>query len=101
VQVHPTGRFVYGSNRGHDSIAVFAVDAASGRLTPRGQQGHGIKVPRGFGIDPTGAWLLVGNQDADSVSVFRIDANTGALEPSGGPVAVPKPVCVKFVPVAR
>lgn len=101
VQVHPSGRFLYGSNRGHDSIAVFAIDAASGKLTPRGQQAAGIKVPRGFGIDPTGSWLVVANQDGDGVAVFRINPDSGALEPAGDKVAVPRPVCVKFVPVAR
>ena len=100
VQVHPSGRFLYGSNRGHDSIAVFGIDAQSGKLTPKGQQGEGIKVPRGFGIDPSGAWLLVGNQDSDSAVAFRIDEETGALKPSGQRVDVPKPVCVKFVPIA-
>lgn len=101
VQVHPSGRFLYGSNRGHNSIAVYTIDSASGRLTPRGQQRSGIKVPRGFGIDPTGGWLVVGNQDADNASVFRINAETGDLESAGPAVEVPKPVCVKFLPVAR
>ncbi|MDR3636306.1 MAG: lactonase family protein [Isosphaeraceae bacterium] len=101
VQIHPSGRFLYGSNRGHNSIAAYTIDPQSGRLTARGQQGEGIKVPRGFGIDPTGTWLLVGNQDADSAIAFRIDAETGALKPNGEPVDVPKPVCVKFVPVGR
>ncbi len=100
VLVHPSGKFVYGSNRGHDSIAVFLVDPKTGQLTPRGQQGEGIKVPRGFGIDPSGGYLLVANQDGDSVISFRIDQETGALEPTGQKVEVPKPVCVKFVPQA-
>jgi 6-phosphogluconolactonase len=98
VQVHPSGKFVYGSNRGHNSIAVFAVDAETGKLTPAGHQGSGIKVPRNFGIDPTGQFLLVANQDGDSILVFRIDPQTGALEATGEKVDVPKPVCVKFVP---
>jgi 6-phosphogluconolactonase len=98
VQVHPSGKFLYGSNRGHNSIAVFAVDAETGQLTPAGHQGSGIKVPRNFGIDPTGTFLLVANQDGDSILVFRIDPKTGALEATGEKVDVPKPVCVKFVP---
>jgi 6-phosphogluconolactonase len=98
VQVHPSGKFLYGSNRGHNSIAVFAVDAETGKLTPAGHQGSGIKVPRNFGIDPTGKFLLVANQDGDSILVFRIDPKTGALEATGEKVDVPKPVCVKFVP---
>jgi len=97
VVVHPSGKFVYGSNRGHHSIAVFKVDEATGKLTPAGHQGKGVKTPRNFNIDPTGQFLLVGNQDGDSVSVFRINQETGALTPAGEPVAVPKPVCVRFL----
>jgi len=101
VQVHPSGRFVYGSNRGHNSIAIFTVDAKTGELTPAGHQGEGIKTPRGFGIDPTGNYLLVGSQDGDSVLVFRIDQQTGALTPTGSRVEVAKPVCVKFMTIPR
>ncbi len=101
VQVHPSGKFLYGSNRGHDSIAIFAIDEKSGELTPAGRQGAGIKTPRNFGIDPTGQFLLAANQDGDSVLVFRIDAKTGALEATGAKVEVGKPVCVKFVPKAK
>src|SRR5207245_2596054 len=100
VQVHPSGKFLYGSNRGHDSIAIFLIDEKSGELTPAGRQASGIKTPRNFGIDPTGKFLLVANQDGDSVLVFRIDAKTGALEATGEKVEVGKPVCVKFVPKA-
>lgn len=96
VVVHPSGKFVYGSNRGHNSIAVFTVDEATGKLTPAGHQGQGIKTPRNFNVDPSGRFLLVGNQDGDSVSVFRIDAQSGALTPVGEPVSVPRPVCIRF-----
>jgi 6-phosphogluconolactonase len=99
VQVHPSGKFVYGSNRGHDSIASFAVDQASGKLTPTGYQAEGIKTPRNFGVDPTGAFVLVANQAGDSISVFAVDKGDGTLKPTGKSVAVPKPVCIKFVPV--
>jgi 6-phosphogluconolactonase len=98
VQVHPSRKFLYGSNRGHDSIAIFSIDASSGKLTPVGHQAEGIKVPRNFGIDPTGTFLVVANQDADSLVVFRIDPRTGALQPTGHTAKVPRPVCVKFVP---
>jgi 6-phosphogluconolactonase len=101
VQVHPSGKFLYGSNRGHDSIAIFTIDEKSGELTPAGHQASGIKTPRNFGIDPTGRFLLVANQDDDSVLVFRIDAKTGALVATGAKVEVGKPVCVKFVPKAE
>lgn len=98
VQVHPSGKFVYGSNRGHDSIAVFTVDAATGRLAPGGQVSTRGKTPRNFGIDPTGAWLLAANQGSDTIVVFKIDPATGGLTPTEHSVSVPKPVCVKFAP---
>lgn len=96
VVAHSSGKFVFGSNRGHNSIAVFTVDEATGKLTPAGHQGQGIKTPRNFNVDPSGRFLLVGNQDGDSVSVFRIDSQSGALTPVGEPVAVPRPVCIRF-----
>jgi 6-phosphogluconolactonase len=97
VQVHPSGKFLYGSNRGHNSIAIFTIDTASGKLTPAGHQGEGIKVPRNFSIDPSGKYLVVANQDGDSLIVFQIDAQTGQLTATGSSIAVSKPVCVKFV----
>src|SRR5262249_13809233 len=69
VQVHPSGKFLYGSNRGHNSITIFAIDSETGKLTPRGQQATGIKTPRNFGMDPTGSYMLVGNQDSNSIAV--------------------------------
>jgi 6-phosphogluconolactonase len=101
VQVHPSGKFLYGSNRGHDSIVVFAIDEATGRLTYVEHEATGGSTPRAFGIDPTGTFLLAANQRSDSVVVFRIDAATGRLEPTGQTAAVGAPVCVKFVPPAR
>ncbi len=101
VQVHPSGKFLYGSNRGHHSIAIFSIDPTTGKLTVVGHQGQGIKTPRNFGIDPTGNYLLVANQDSDSVTVFRIDQTTGQLEPTGSTVSVGTPVCVKFLPLAK
>jgi 6-phosphogluconolactonase len=101
VQVHPSGRFLYGSNRGHNSIAVFAIDPATGKLTATGHQSGQIKTPRNFGIDPTGSHLLVANQDSDSIVVFRIDAAIGELRPTGITAEVPVPVCVKMMPIPR
>ena len=98
VQVHPSGKFLYGSNRGHDSIAVFAIDAGTGKLTPVGHASTQGKAPRNFGIDPTGRWLLAANQDSDSIVVFRIDGETGKLLSTGPGIRVPMPVCVKFMP---
>jgi 6-phosphogluconolactonase len=101
VQVHPSGKFLYGSNRGHNSIAVFTIDPKSGKLTAAGHQTQDIKIPRNFGIDPTGAYLLVANQDANSIVVFRINAETGELTPTGTKVEVPIPVCIKMMPLGR
>jgi len=97
VQVHPSGKFLYGSNRGHDSIACFRIDEKSGELTPVGHQGEGIKTPRNFGIDPTGTYLVAASQNGDSLIVYRIDERTGELKPTGHRANVPTPVCVRFV----
>ncbi len=97
VHVHPNGKFVYGSNRGHDSIAIFAIDQRTGKLTVVGHESTQGKNPRNFGIDPTGRWLLAANMDSDNVVVFRIDEATGKLTPTGRPIAAWTPVCVKFV----
>mgnify|MGYP001327241853 CR=1 FL=1 len=97
VRVHPSGKFLYGSNRGHDSIAVYRIDPATGTLTFVEHQTAGIKTPRNFNIDPTGKFCLVANQDGDSIVVFRIDQQTGSLEPTGQKIAVSKPVCIRFL----
>ena len=97
VQVHPTGRFLYGSNRGHDSVAVFAIEAGTGRLTPVEHEPTGGSTPRHFGIDPSGSFLLAANQRSNSVHVFRIDGASGRLDPTGHTAALGSPVCVKFV----
>jgi 6-phosphogluconolactonase len=98
VLVHPSGKFVYGSNRGHDSIAVFGFDAKRGKLTCVELVPTQGKTPRHFAIDPTGRWLLAENMDSDSVVVFRIDAKTGRLTASGNTVSLGAPVCAVFVP---
>ncbi|HUY35145.1 MAG TPA: lactonase family protein [Pirellulales bacterium] len=97
VQVHPSGKFLYGSNRGHDSIAMFSIDQATGKLTSLGQQPTGGKTPRNFGIDPSGAYLLAENQDSGTIVVFHIDPKTGKLSPAGHQIEVPMPVCAKFM----
>jgi 6-phosphogluconolactonase len=101
IQVHPSGKFVYGSNRGHDSIACFRADEKTGQLTLIGHQSTQGKTPRNFAIDPTGTFLLAANQGSDTVVVFRIDPRNGTLSPTGTIAHVPTPVCVEFVPVAR
>jgi 6-phosphogluconolactonase len=98
IAVHPSGRFLYGSNRGHNSIAVFALDPATGRLTHVENQSTRGATPRHFALDPTGAWLLAENQDSGDLAIFRIDGATGRLAAQGAPVAVPTPVCAVFVP---
>ncbi len=97
VQIHPSGKFVYGSNRGHDSIAVFAVEPETGKLTCLEHQSTGGKTPRHFDIDPSGKWLLAENQAPGSIVIFRIDSKTGRLHPTGQIVDVGAPVCVAFV----
>jgi 6-phosphogluconolactonase len=97
VQVHPSGRFLYGSNRGHDTIVVFSIDETSGRLTHVENQPTQGSTPRHFGIDPTGSYLLAANQRSDSVVVFRIDQQSGRLMPAGHKVEIGAPVCVQFV----
>jgi len=97
VHVSPDGKFLYGSNRGHDSIAIGAIDASTGRLTLVDYVPTGGKNPRNFGIDPTGAFLLAANQDTDNIVVFRIDPDTGKLESTGRQAEVPMPVCVKLM----
>jgi 6-phosphogluconolactonase len=98
VEVHPAGRFLYGSNRGHDSIAVFAIDAGKGTLTPVEYVSTRGKTPRNFAIDPTGSYLIAANQDSNNLVAFRIDALSGHLTPTGQVVELPTPVCVEFVP---
>ncbi len=95
IEVHPNGKFLYGSNRGQDTIAVFSIDHATGDLNLVQHVATG-RTPRGFGIDPSGRFLIVGGQDSDTVSGFVIDAETGRLSPTGQTVEVGKPVCVKF-----
>jgi 6-phosphogluconolactonase len=97
VQVHPSGKFLYASNRGHDSIAVFQIDESKGTLAPIEYVPTQGKTPRNFGIDPTGTFLLAANQNSDNITVFRIDAKTGRLQPTGQKLEVGSPVCVKFV----
>lgn len=96
IAVSPDGRFLYGSNRGHHSIAVFAIDPTSGRLTAIAHHATLGQSPRHFAIDPTGVWLLVANQRTNNVAVFQIDRTTGKLQATKHGVELPKPVCVTF-----
>jgi 6-phosphogluconolactonase len=97
VQVHPSGKFLYGSNRGHNTIAVFTIDEQSGKLSQIEVRSTEGRTPRNFGIDPAGQFLLAANQQSDNVVVFRIDAASGRLVPTGQTIEVGTPVCVKFL----
>lgn len=98
VHVHPSGRFVYGSNRGHDSIVEYAIDPSTGLLTLVGWESTRGRTPRNFAIDPSGQFLYAANQNTDTIVTFRIDATTGQLSPTGQVTEVPSPVCVQIVP---
>ena len=97
VVIHPNGKFVYGSNRGHDSIAVFRMDPATGKLTLVEHVSTLGKTPRNFAIDPTGKYLFAANQDTNNVVLFRLDPATGKLTPTGQELKVGSPVCVRFL----
>ncbi len=97
IEVHPSGKFLFASNRGHDSIAVFSVDGRTGELISVGDYSTQGKVPRNFTIDPTGEFLFVANQDTNNIVSFRIDAASGKLTPTNQNVNVPEPVCLKFM----
>ena len=97
IHVHPSGGFVYGSNRGHNSIAIFAVDQTSGRLTPLGHRSTRGRTPRNFAIDPSARYLLAVNQDTDNITSFHIDQDSGQLTPTGHEATIPMPVCVRFL----
>jgi len=97
VVVHPSGRFLYGSNRGHNSIAVFAIDQATGKLTFVEHMSTGGKWPRNFCVDPTGKFLLAANKQSDNIRVFRIDQQSGKLTLTPHIAEVPHPSCIRFL----
>lgn len=97
IEVHPSGKFLYGSNRGPDDIAVFAINRVKGTLTAIAHVPTRGKTPRNFAIDPTGRYLLAANQGSNNIVVFRIHPSSGRLTPTGQVLDVPSPVCIKFV----
>jgi 6-phosphogluconolactonase len=99
IAIHPNGKFLYASNRGRDSIALFHMEAASGKLTAAGDFSVQGKEPRHFAIDPSGNYLLAEDQLSNKIVTFRIDQKTGALTPAGDTVEVPSPVCLTFLAV--
>jgi 6-phosphogluconolactonase len=98
IGVHPSGKFLYASNRGHNSVVLFEIDGPKGTLTFVEEQGTGGNKPRHFGIEPSAKHLAIANQASDSLLACRIDAGNGRLKPSGVFASVPSPVCVKFLP---
>jgi 6-phosphogluconolactonase len=101
ILMHPSGKFLYATNRGNDSVAVFSVQADTGHLTPLQFISTEGKTPRNADFDPTGKWLLVTNKDSNNAVVYRIDQSTGRLTENGDPVSVPGPFCERFVPVGK
>jgi len=98
VRVHPSGKFLYGSNRGHDTIVAYRINQKTGRLTLIENEPTQGKTPRNFFVDPTGKYLLAENQSTDSIVVLRINQDTGALESTGQTAKVPSPVCIRMLP---
>lgn len=100
--VHPSGKFVYVSNRDpYNSIAIFSVDLQSGQLTAKGHVSEGVKTPRNFAIEPTGKYMLIANQSGGNVSLFQIDPANGKLTSTGKSIKIDKAVCVRFMPVGK
>lgn len=97
VVVHPSGKFLYVSNRGNDTIAIFTIDQTTGKLIAAGHAPSGGKTPRDFRVDPSGTFLLAANQGSDNIVVFKIDQGTGALTPTGSTVEVGSACCIQFV----
>ena len=96
IVVSPSGRFVYASNRGHDSVGAFAIDAATGVLSPVGWEASGGTVPRFIGLDPSGTRLYAANQGSDTIVEFKVDEASGRLARTGLTIATGTPVCVVF-----
>jgi 6-phosphogluconolactonase len=97
IQISPDGRFIYGSNRGHDSVSIFGVDAETGKFTPVGYVPCGGATPRNLCLTPSGSHLLVANQNADKISIFQRDPDTGLLADTGKSIAIGTPMCIKIV----
>jgi 6-phosphogluconolactonase len=101
IQVHPSGKFVYSSNRGNNTIAMFSVDETTGLLTSIGHQSTMGRTPRNFSLDPLGEYLIAANQFSDDLAVFTVDQSTGKLQATGEKAKASSPVCVKFLPISK
>jgi 6-phosphogluconolactonase len=97
IHVVPSGKVLFGSNRGHDSIVIYTIDSKTGKLTYAGHESTQGKTPRNFTVDPSGRFLFAANQDSNTVVNFRIDQKTGRLQPIGGITKAPTPVCLKVL----
>jgi len=97
VDVHPTGQFLYVSNRGNNTVVLFGIDKEEGTLTYIEEQGTGGKTPRHFGIQPSAKHLVIANEESDTLLVCRIDAGNGRLKPSGVFASAPSPACAQFL----
>ncbi len=100
IHISPSGKFLFATNRGHDSIAAFLIDGNTGRLTYLYHEPTQGKIPRNFAIDPTGKFLLVANKESDNINVFKIDQDTGELTATSDTLKIPNPSCIKFIPFA-
>ena len=100
IHVSPSGKFLYGSNRGHNSIVVFEIEERTGKLRFIEHAATGGRTPRNFAIDPTGRFLLAANQESNTIVSFRLDPSTGRLKPTGYVAEVPSPVCLKLTPLS-
>lgn len=100
IHVSPDGRFVYGSNRGHNTLAIFRIDESDGSIESAGDQSTGGKTPRNFAIHPDGKFVYVANQDSDNIIQFERNVSSGELIPVGTETRCPMPVCLKFMPLA-
>lgn len=99
IEIHPSGKFLYASNRGHDSIVTYSIDATTGKLTLLQDIPTGGKEPRHFAIDPSGKFLLAENQNTNTIVEFRIDQSTGKLTPTSEILNTPSPICIAFLPL--
>ena len=99
IEIHPSGKFLYASNRGHDSFAVYGINQKDGTLTQIEIVPTGGKEPRHFAIDPTGHFLFAENQNTNNIIEFRIDQATGKLTPTGETLSTPSPICISFLPL--
>jgi 6-phosphogluconolactonase len=99
VHVHPNGKFVYGSNRGHNSIAIFGIDSSTGRMTLVDIVSTQGSTPRGFRFDPSGRYVFAANQGSGSIVTLAVDPDRGTLTPTGAKVDVPRPVCVQLATI--